>query len=113
MSAEVAAVLAAHPSYSWVDNTGPCSGSKVVCNGPVCGWEVQLDGHNGDSRRALFPVHFAEELAKQGIGPVAEAKAEVITEVFEILKDTIGPCDPGESEVDAWNRYRSAQTSAA
>jgi hypothetical protein len=80
MSAEVAAVLAAHPSYSWVDKKGACSGSKVVCNGPDCTWEVDCDGHNGTTRRALFPAHFAEELAKVGIGSIVEARAEALRE---------------------------------
>lgn len=109
MSAEVAAVLAAHPSYSWVDNAGPCSGSKVVCNGPACGWEVQLDGHNGDSRRALFPVHFADELAKQGIGPVLE----VAEDACEILKDAEGAVSPAAAATAAWNQHRSATPTGA
>jgi hypothetical protein len=86
MSAEVAAVLAAHPSYSWVDKNGACSGSKVICNGPDCAWEVDLDGHNGTTRRALFPAHFADELAKQGIGSIADAKAEALREAPGALK---------------------------
>jgi hypothetical protein len=109
MSAEVAAVLTAHPSYSWVDNAGPCSGSKVVCNGPDCSWEVQLDGHNGDSRRALFPVHFAEELAKNGVGPVLEV-AEV---ACEIHSDRAGGISPAAAAAEAWKQHRSAETSAA
>lgn len=113
MSAEVAAVLAAHPSYSWVDKKGPLSGSRVICNGPDCNWEVDCDGHNGTTRRALFPVHFAEELAKQGIGSVADARAEVIEEALEFLGSTDSPRVPGESAADAWARYRSVHAQMA
>lgn len=109
MSTEVAAVLTAHPSYSWVDNAGPCSGSKVVCNGPTCDWEVQLDGHNGDTRRALFPAHFAEELARNGIGPVLEV-AEV---ACEIHKDAEGAVSPAAAATQAWDQYRSASPARA
>jgi len=105
VSAQVAAVLAAHPSYSWVDNAGPCSGSKVVCNGPICSWEVQLDGHNGDSRRALFPAHFAEELAKKGIGPVLDV-AEVACEIHSTHG---GGISPAAAASEAWKTHRSSE----
>lgn len=59
---ELAMIVAAHPGYTWTDRDGPCSGSKVVCNGPACTWEMDLDGTSADTRRALHPAHVAREL---------------------------------------------------
>lgn len=107
MSAEIIiAVLAAHPSGSWVDKDGACSGSKVVCDGAECVWQVDLDGHSGTTRRVLFPAHFAEELAKRGIGSIALAKADALREAQVSLGEH-GPLQLAAELSAAEDNYRA------
>ena len=59
-------VIALHGSYVWADKPGYMGGSVIRC---ACGWEADCEGHNGTTRRALWPRHVIEQLAEIGVVP--------------------------------------------
>lgn len=68
-------VIALHGSHVWADKPGYMGGSVIRC---ACGWEADCEGHNGTTRRGLWPRHVIEQLAEIGVVPtVATAPARV------------------------------------
>lgn len=63
-------VIALHNSSAWMDKPGFCNGSFIRC---ACGWEADCEGHDGTTRRALWPQHVADELAAIGLMSVGDA----------------------------------------
>lgn len=63
-------VIALHGDSAWVDKPGYCNGSMIRCR---CGWTADCEGHDGTTRRALWPQHVTDELAAVGVMPAATA----------------------------------------
>lgn len=69
--ATAAAVLQEHSHHQWASKPGPGpNGSEIRCS---CGTAIPCDGHNGTTRRMIWPLHVSAELAAAGVIPAHEA----------------------------------------
>lgn len=86
-------VIALHGSHVWADKPGYMGGSVIRC---ACGWEADCEGHNGTTRRALWPRHVIEQLAKIGVVPTVATVPARVT-----------PVEAGGTPPSAWSALHS------